>query len=88
MRSEEEIRLLRNEIHNWVDTIYSMGDSLRDPRIIASLVIIHDVLDWTLQSLPRTTGIGLDFESTIDAFRVTLEEVKKKQDKHRNALAN
>jgi len=88
MRSEEEIRLLRNEVKGWVDMILEMEGSRREPLVIAALVMVYDVLDWTMQDASRIPEFGCTFGTTMRAFRVTFEEIKKKQDKHRSALAN
>jgi len=88
MRNEEEIRLLRNELDDWISMIFKMGPSFREPLVIASLLTIYDTLSWTLQALPRNASSGHTFDTIMGAFRTTFEEVKKKQHQQRNPLTN
>lgn len=88
MRSEEEIKRLRDEIAGWMDLIHHMHPSMWNPQVTSALVIAHDALNWTLSALPRKSEMGIDFDTTMSGIRETMKQVAEKQHKHRNPLSN
>lgn len=61
MRSEHEVRQARDGIVNMIKTL--RGDS----RVI-DLLLLRDVLSWTLGENPRSDHLDVDFHSYIMQF--------------------